>query len=267
MRVLVKSSKLKLQKQFKNITCFTRIPPATLHPPTPCPILFIWSFIWEKIQTEMKSWLHFINAIHVTRCASTQQVIHRSRMKKGNSDAFLIRWFLKQIHTLCTLVYMLTHMSHPTANPNEYQQRGKKTQTVKLPIKQYDVARKVTGCTPCLLFWVIKKISFGHGHRCSGLVIFRPIFVTWTVSAGQRLASQPNIQLPSRPVENKWAAFTVGFKFARETQPDTKGQERKDILCSYRSFWHSSFSPLRNDPLMILRNEKCYQYATRAQPS
>lgn len=212
----------------------------------------------------MKSWLHFINAICVTRCASPQQVIHRSRMKKGNSDAFLMRRFQKQIHTL---VYTLTHMSHPTANPNEYQRRGKHTQTVKLPIKHCDVVRKVTGCTPCLLFWVIKRIRFGHGHRCSRLVIFRPILVTCTVCAGQRLASQPNIQLLSRPRENKWAAFTVGFKFARETQPDTKGQERKDILCSYRSFWHSSFSSLKSNPLMILRNEKCYQYATRAQLS
>lgn len=30
--------------------------------------------------------------------------------------------------------------------------------------------------------------------------------------------------------------ITASFKFARETQPDTKGQERKDILCDTEAF-------------------------------
>lgn len=109
------------------------------------------------------------------------------------------------------------------------------------------MVRKVTGCTSCLLFQVIEKISFRHGRRCSRLMIFRPTFFTWTICAGQSLASQPNMQLPDLQRENKRSAFTAGSKFARETQPDTKGQERKDILCSYRSFWHSSFSSQKND--------------------
>lgn len=109
------------------------------------------------------------------------------------------------------------------------------------------MVRKVTGCTSCLLFQVIEKISFGHGHRCSRLMIFRTTFFTWTICAGQSLALQPNMQLPALRRENKWSTFTAGSKFARETQPDTKGQERRDILCSYRSFWHSSFSSQKND--------------------
>lgn len=94
MRLLVKSSKLQLQNYFINIIHFTR---THTHP-----ILFIWSFIWEKIQTEMKLWLHYINTIGVMRCASLQQVIHISRIKKVNLDAFCIIRFYKQIYTLCT---------------------------------------------------------------------------------------------------------------------------------------------------------------------
>ena len=84
---------------------------------------------------------------------------------------FIIRFYNR--------IYTLIQMTHPTANPNWYQWRGKtSTQNVKLPIKHYDMVRKVTGCTSCLLLRVIKKISSGHGHRCSRLTIFTPIFFT-----------------------------------------------------------------------------------------
>lgn len=95
------------------------------------------------------------------------------------------------------------------------------------------------------------------------------LFFTWMICTGQHLASRTNTQLPFLQRENKLSAFTVGFKFARDTQPDTKGQKntkgqvRKAILYTYRSFWDSTFSSQKkSDPLIILRNAKFYQYAS-----
>lgn len=40
------------------------------------------------------------------------------------------------------------------------------------------------------------------------------------------------IFLQKKKKKKEWSAFTVGFKNTGEIQPDTKGQEGKNILCS-----------------------------------
>lgn len=138
----------------------------------------------------MKLWLHCI--IGVMSYASHQQVIFHKQNKKVNLDAFFIIRVYKQIYTLCTSFGHLFICCIP--QPIQISINGEKntTQNVKLPIKHCDMARKVTGCTSCLLFRVIKKINFGLGHSCSRLMICRPILFTWTICAGQCLASAPS---------------------------------------------------------------------------
>lgn len=179
----------------------------------------------------------------------TNRLPHINRIKKGD-----LVFFIYHKVAYCLLYFARVHVWYPPSNPNEYQQRGKNNiQKVKLSIKCYDMMRKVTNSTFCKLFRVITKINFGRGHRCSRLMILRPRFFVWTICAGQYLASQSNVQLMSLQKRKKkeWSAFTVGFKNAGEIQPDTKGQERKDVLCSYKSFWLSHFCSQRSNPLVI----------------
>lgn len=106
---------------------------------------------------------------------SCQQVFHMSWIKKVNLDTTFISSFYKQIYTLCIVIACL--FVHCIPQPKLLStERKENTQDVKLPIKHYDMLRKVTGCTSHLLFHLIKKISFRYGHRWSGLMIFRPIF-------------------------------------------------------------------------------------------
>lgn len=164
---------------------------------------------------------------------------------------------------ICTL--------HPTASPNHYQWRGKNsTQDVKLPIKHYDMWRKVTGFTSHLLFHLIKKISFRYGHRCSRLMIFRPMiffsleqFVQASIYPhGQTYSSHP-YKGKTNDLHLQWALNLPGRISLTQKARKIQKAKKESIFCVFTEAFGIvvSLHIKKKDPLITLRNAKFYHYS------